>query len=471
MPKPEQKDVVIGGKFLDLAQARKNTNLDIEFGSGDTNDKLLELAKAKAPDPTVFDEYPPYFYFAEISNDLVNCYYLSFQKPVLESWVDTLKDGVQFQAFHQNNSPIGHSIYGWQENTGDRERVLGAFYAQPGIKLNQYMDNDSFIAAVKGGSLRDVSVGMFVDEVECNICGGDPTDAWGKFFGDCDCEHWLGEQYPITDDKGKETGETVTCIGLVNKGQLNEVSQVYDGGAPMAGIIPAMQLSRAQGLLDPRLQDRLESRFGISGVGDMSGIDFASDFSSAWLTPDQLKKIKKHVKASTQVSAKETHVTEKEPAVAEVEVRLADSLNDKQLTRLKELEVEVGDADGNFDFGILVESMTDKIVDLIDDVKTLEADAKIGRDYKAEKIDDTVAAGIRAKGNDWNADGYRKMLERCTIDEVKMFLSDLTAEGDAKFANPEGDSSRKTTGGDSVEEVTVDTGKSKKQFNDPRFKS
>jgi hypothetical protein len=467
MPEPENKDVVIRGSFLDLAQARKQTNLDVEFGSGDTKDKLLELAKSKAPEPDIFEAHPPYFYFAEISNDLVNCYYLSFQKPVLTSWVDTLKEGVQFQAFHQNNSPIGHSIYGWQDNTGDRERVIGAFYALPGIQLNQYMSNDSFIAGVKSASLRDVSVGMYVEEVECNICGGDPTDWIGKWFGESDCEHYLGEQYPITDAKGKETGETVTCIGLVNKGMLNEVSQVYDGGAPMAGIIPAMQLSRSQGLLDPRLQDRLESRFGISGVGGKP-VTMGGEAVPAWLTDDKLKQIRLNAKKS-QVAVKEIGVTkpaEETPAV--VEVKLEDSVTPKQLDRLKELDITVGDADGNFDFGLVLDSLTDQIGDLTEQVAALEVDASVGRAYKTEKIDDTIAAGIRAKGNDWNADGYRKMLERCSIDEVKMFLSDLTAEGDQKFASEQG-SNRKTVTGDALEQTTGEN--EGKKFNDPRFKS
>lgn len=462
---PEPQTLSINGTLLSLNTAKKNTNLDIEFGGADSRDKLLELARAKAPNPEIFDTNDPYFYFAEVSNDLVNCYYLAFQKSMLETWVDELKEGVQFQAFHQNSAPIGHSIYGWQDNKDGRERVIGAFYALPGIQLNQYMSNDSFIAGIKSGSLRDVSVGMFVDEVECSICGGDPMDWWGKWMGTNDCEHYLGERYPITDDKGKETGETVVCTGLVHSGELNEVSTVYKGGAPMAGIVPAMQLSRSEGLLDPRLQDRLETRFGLNSVNGSVGMNHINDYRPAWMTEEQLLTIRKNAKTVTP--AKETQMTkaqEENPAV--VEFKLADSLTDKQLARLKTLEIDTDDGEGNFDFGVLVESMTDKIVELADEVANLETDAKVGREYKAEKIEDAIAAGIRANGNEWKADDYKTMLEACNIDQVKMFLADLTKQGDAKFANPEGET-RRTKDGEPAAEVAADNSK----YNDPRFKS
>lgn len=467
MPDKESRDVSIHGNLINLNKARAQTNLDIEFGGENIREKLLDLAKSKAPDPEIFDTHDPYFYFAEASNDLVNCYYLSFQKPMLESWVDSLKDGVQFQLHHNNSAPIGHSIYGWQENKDGRERIIGAFYAIPGVQLNEYMSNDSFIAGIKSGTLRDVSVGMFVEECECSICGGDPMDWWGKWMGTCDCEHWLGEEYPITDINEKETGEKVVCTGLVRSGQLNEVSTVFAGGAPMAGIVPAMQLSRSQGLLDPRLQDRLERRFGISGVGTDSVATFTPGFKPAWMSEEELRVIRSR---AVSVPVKENDVAkENEATTATIEVKLADMLTDNQLDRLKELGIETSDEEGNFNLFVMMESMTNKLAETMDSLESVEADAKIGRAYKAEKIADTIAAGIRANGNEWDAAGYQKMLEGVTIDQVKMLLNDLTKQGDAKFATKEGNPTRLTGDGESNDEATVEA--ENKKFNDRRYQS
>jgi hypothetical protein len=367
--------------------------------------------------------------------------------------------GIQYQLFHQNSAPIGHSVYGWSERKDDRYRTLGAFYAIPGTQINQYMSADSFIANLKSGVFRDVSVGMNIQEAHCSICGADDVlDFWGKMWGETECTHYLGERYNSKgehDPKGK-----ITCYAKVPKGDLSEVSQVYDGGAPLAGVVPALTLSREKGLLDKQMQARLEHRFGMDLTqAKPEVISSAKTVSVAGLN-DLLNSAKI---TSVRTTNKEKPVTE--PAEATVSISFMDTLDARHLSRLGELEVLSGERDDDMDLGLTLDALFDKYDALEERNKSLETDAAIGRSYKTQKIEDACAEGVRAKGNDFDADTYKAMLANATIEQIKRVEQDFKKEADAKLASARTKGTRLTT--DGSDPITV----AEARFNDPRFKS
>jgi len=445
----ELLDVVLtGNELITIENVAATTELALKFEAG-IEPELKKLVEKKG---FTFDGVEPFFWFAEISNDIPNCYYLIFDKKMQKEWTASLSDGVQYQLFHENSAPVGQSIYGWSEQQGDRYRTLGAFYALPGTQINSYMSTDDFARNVKAGVFRDVSVGMGIEEVECTICQGDPTDWLGKIFGECECEHWLGETYDVD-------GTPTVCMGRVNKGILSEVSQVHDGGAPMAGVLPALTLSRQKGLLDPRLQARLETRFGAienEAKPEAIAAPATTVFGGGALTGSA----KIWTASGTRMSTPATITTSKESKVS-----LADSLDKRHLDRIVEMEL-VTDGE-ELDPTVIFDGLFDVIDKLEDRSKSLETDAQVGRSYKTEKIDDAIAAGIRAKGNDFAADTYKAMLTRCTIDEIKQIEKDFTAEGDARHAPASPTGTRLTS--DGGEPIQLDDAKRASKFNDKRY--
>src|SRR5262245_31804357 len=173
--------VVPGNPLLTIEDVLADTELGLQLKDGIEPDLKKRLEKKGYS----FDGVEPFFWFAEVSNDLPNVYDLIFEKAMQKDWVGRLEEGVQYQLFHENSAPIGHSVYGWSEAHEGRYRTLGAFYALPGSQINEYMSTDDFIKNIKAGVFRDVSVGMAVDEAKCSICGGDDVmDFWAKLFGE-----------------------------------------------------------------------------------------------------------------------------------------------------------------------------------------------------------------------------------------------------------------------------------------------
>lgn len=456
----ETFDVVLtGNEIITIDQVEDKTELALKLKDG-IQPELQRMLEAKGYS---FDGVEPFFWFAEISNDIPNCYFLIFEESMQKDWTKALEQGVQYQLFHENSAPIGHSVYGWSERADNRYRTLGAFYAIPGTQINQYMSTDSFMQNLKTGVFRDVSVGMHVQECNCSICGApDVLDFWAKLWGESECPHFLGERYNAKgepDPKGKQI-----CYGRVPKGDLSEVSQVYDGGAPLASVVPALSLSREKGLLDRQLQARLEHRFGMnSEQAKPEGLSSAKTVSYGGLVlPNGAA-----IRTSTSTSnIKGTAMAE--PAVATVSVSFMDTLDARHLSRLAELEVLSGENDEEMDLGLTLDALFEKYETLEDRNKSLEADAAIGRSYKTQKIEDAIAEGVRAKGNDFKSDIYKAMLANADIDHIKQVEADFKAEADARRSVTHPNGTRLTTNGS--DPTQLDDVK-KARFNDPRYGS
>jgi hypothetical protein len=154
-----------------------------------------------------------------------------------------------------------------------------------------------------------------------------------------------------------------------------------------------------------------------------------------------------------------------EPAEATVSISFMDTLDARHLSRLGELEVLSGERDDDMDLGLTLDALFDKYDALEERNKSLETDAAIGRSYKTQKIEDACAEGVRAKGNDFDADTYKAMLANATIEQIKRVEQDFKKEADAKLASARTKGTRLTT--DGSDPITV----AEARFNDPRFKS
>lgn len=65
--------------------------------------------------------------------------------------------------------------------------------------------------------------------------------------------------------------------------------------------------------------------------------------------------------------------------------------------------------------------------------RALMAEARDGRAYRSSLIEDTLKQGVRAHGESFQQDVYRKMLNTSDIDSIKRMHEDLKAVGDKLF--------------------------------------
>ena len=230
----------------------------ITLGTDDT--ALLALARERAPDPTVFDVSPPFFWPAEISNSRLDSYFSRMQPSSLKNYAQDADAGVSFQNSHNSRElGLGYSLKGRYVGPGGNgiAKTLAAFYTIPGLKLGQ-TDTTNFIVGVRSGICRDVSIGFFGGRSVCSICARDMRDY-------AQCQHWAGEVYPVTDSAGKVTGQ-VMAEELIEDAHMSEVSCVYDGACPGAAITKARWAAEA-GVLLPSYARVLESRYRIKLPG------------------------------------------------------------------------------------------------------------------------------------------------------------------------------------------------------------
>jgi hypothetical protein len=204
-------------------------------------DSLLELARERAPDPSIFDEQEPFFFTTRASNDSVDSYWTWMDETSLQNYARDASDpGVQFQVSHNGAGLFGGGEVGFGRSLGGEVKNKGRnakeclidFYTIRGLACGN-VTSDGFIDGARAGIYADVSIGFQPGEMICNICGHDFLKR--SFWGDSEdeCNHWPGREYEIDGGKGKKT---IRCILQVKNGRLHEVSLVYDGATPGAGI-------------------------------------------------------------------------------------------------------------------------------------------------------------------------------------------------------------------------------------------
>ena len=229
-------------------------------GGGFDPDTLLALAKQRAPDPSVFDDLPPYFWRAQISSSRLDAYYTRMDPATtLRNFADDATAGVSFQNSHDTRQlGLGQSLQGrfiGAQGNGVA-RTEADFYTIPNVRLNQ-VSTDDFINGVRSGVVRDVSVGFYGGEFQCSICNRD-------MMRDYACPHIPGMTYdPNKPDDWRTDPNGETATATVKNARLAEVSAVYDGATPGAAILKAIGAAQ-DGRLTPQQARLLESRYRIN---------------------------------------------------------------------------------------------------------------------------------------------------------------------------------------------------------------
>ena len=339
-------------------------------GAARIQELLTFIREKDLMDEAVMEEFPPYIWRAEISNNLLDSHYTRMSKRTLENYAADAEGGVAFLSGHNwRELPLGYSLSGAFE-AGDKMRVLSEFYTVRGLT-----QTDDLIARMQTGLVRDVSVGFHGGTYTCDICG---RDIW-----DWDCRHVPGLMY---EEKKGDTVEQVLSTFTIDDARLSEVSAVFDGSTPDAMILRATHVAETGGLT-PKQVEILENRYRIT------------------------------------LPAKKVIAIPKE--------RKMEGLSAEQVVRIKELMSRSGHfVETDWD-ALDADGVMRGIEKLTTDMRGLQSQAAEGRQYRTDLVAEAIAEGVRAYGNDFDTDTYRSTLESAPLATVKRMRDDWKKSANA----------------------------------------
>jgi len=232
-------------------------HLDTRAGTSGplTDPAILERIKSQALDASVFDQYPPYAWRGEISSSRWDSFDTRMGASTLKNYAAEAEAGVAFLRNHNSADDAVGATY-WGRFYGPQHdgvaRVEAGFFALTDPTTEPYL------AKIRAGVVRDLSVGFWGGMWRCSVCGRDMQ----QFFGDDSCPHLLGMTYTPTDEAGTVKGPPETARATIEDAHLAEVSAVYDGSTPGSMITKARSLNAA-GQLNSRSRGLVEARYRV----------------------------------------------------------------------------------------------------------------------------------------------------------------------------------------------------------------
>ncbi|MEW6210152.1 MAG: hypothetical protein AB1631_17430 [Acidobacteriota bacterium] len=400
--------------------------------------ELLTLAReARFVDEEVFEELKPFFFQAEISNNLLDSYFTRMSSKTLSNFADDAKAGVSLQDSHNaRRLGVGRSVSGKYEKSGEVERVVAEFYTVRGLNFNDatYQTSDDFINAIRAGIASDVSVGFYGGMWICSVC---KVDMWDWESG---CRHWPGDEVEIKDENGNTLRKEIVFAWIADA-RLSEVSLVYNGATPGAVILKAERAIH-EGILRPEKVRVLEHRYRIK-LPDARQVyapgnttERSIDMSDEKPTGAQL--------IEAQAEARTAALADVRAALTEAGLKPEGDL----LTFVRSLKPEApATPDPDADLAKHLRASLDQAeakeperLKGFRDLATKEGAEKLvslasdGQTYRSDLIGEAIAEGVRAHGAEFAQETYRQMLQKSDIATIKRMRDDWKAVADKNLA-------------------------------------
>lgn len=316
-----------------------------------------------------------FFWPAEISNNQTDSHFTKMHETSLANYAEDAnsEDGVAFLDSHNHGqNGLGRSLTGLYDKPA--ERVLAQFYTVRGLQLGR-LSADNFIRGVESGIVGDVSIGFKAGPgfaMLCSECGED-IRTW-------DCRHLPGQVIEAhTNEQGDITPEH-TVIAWVMNARLSEVSAVYDGSTPSAMILKA-QRGLQEGFCKSSAVMALERRYNIH-IPPPAKLFTGYDTLEREIMPEEIKDAL--VTVEDRVTALELR-----NAVNELGLEIPTEATATQMVRL-----------------------------LVEKVRTLVPQAKVGVELRARLVEEAIKEGIRALGDKFDAEKQRALLTQLDVENV-----------------------------------------------------
>lgn len=365
--------------------------LDAGTEQGNADDDLAKINK-QTIEPLTDEQV--FRYSGVCSNDNMDSYFTRMDpQTTLQNYVRDLQNGVALLEGHNHDkNPYGRSFDAQMIGDGQVNSVRGYWYLIRGLQMNGG-STDSFIKAITGGIIRDMSVGFGGPDIEY-VCSADGKDLWESPF-------WPGDEDP--------DGNRV--FYWIKNARLIEVSTVFKGSCPGAYIDKARDMV-SQGELEPSRIATLEHRYQVRLDDGKRRFYFTQKQGSDGKV-DVLTELRKAVEENKIEKARAYAVLDG----AGEKFRQPDDIA---------LRNELGDNPTP------------------ESVRKLKAEAEQGRAYVADLIDQAVASRTRAQGQDFKADSYKQMLVRS--DDIEFIKDEIRSYEELVKKNLQG--GRQTQGSD-----------------------
>lgn len=334
------------------------------------------------------------------------------------------------------------------EEEGETVSLVADHYMVKNVEIDGINTND-LIASIEAGTLFDTSIGFSYGKAICSVCGED-------YYR---CNHFKGKEYEIEKEDG--TTEIKLCyVKAKPPGFLMENSLVFDGAYPGAGV-----LSKAG--------DILENETGIYQVVDeLKDIDpnkeLIATYSQRTGLITMVKKAnhkkpfslgsfdKGDKKDSTAITLtdsngniiKSTSTKGDENFMNEKVTKLLSSLGiafKEGETKAEELLTQIAEKweviepiemqEGQIEMYMTQEEVKEKLGAELTADEVLKL-AKEGQEYHKALVEEAIAMGVRAMGNDFPADTWRESFKTMNTKSIKDIMK--TWELQAKDEIPAG---------------------------------
>ena len=396
-------------------------------------EKINRLSKRTLSADEVFS-----FSGKSAGNMMIPNRYMDLSPEILKVMADDAKKGVSFMLNHNwswsSNGqaiPYGKVFDGRVADSQDEGETVALFLDKYIVRDDETVDGmsaNALIKKIETGILSDTSIGWGTDNMVCSICGMN--------YYSRDCNHWRGREYELANGSKKVCTVTAMPPSVMipnNNNALFEESIVWDGAYPGAMVAQSKQ------------GDIIELPTGkFTVVPDKEEYPEGTLYHGYYHNGDIVAMVKKTDKKVYSMNSKE---------------KGSESLmNEKLLKMLQAFGIEFKEGETKLDEALLstIAEKWDATVEAIKEsaeplqegeslplseeylgipIKEIsetlgtefKADdilkfAKEGIEYHKQVIEDAIAMGVKAMGNDFPAETWKQTFSTMGTTAIKEIL-------------------------------------------------
>lgn len=373
---------------------------------GEPTDAQLEKINQLAKRP--LDKSEVFVFTAKLAGDMVIPErHIQLSKPLLEVFKQDAINGVSLLLDHSWAGFFGRpkpaiaygrtfDAYMKKSNVeGEKWELYADHYIPRGIEIDG-ISTDSLIYSIETGTMFDTSIGWGASNYECSICHNDIRD-YSK------CSHWPGQMY-----KNEETGEEELCYAIAKvPGGLYENSIVFDGAYPTAGVLSQVGGEEAKG--DWVVVDNLKNT-----PPDTQLLHIFSATKGKLYTFAKRESLEKRV----YLSVPDLNSTKGGVYAMDNERKYSQ----EEVDALVKAEVEKAVAEALANVPPAESYMTkEQATEALGQEYTAEEVLRFAKEGIAchnEAIEEAIKEGVRAMGNDFPAETWKRMLSSMNIQDI-----------------------------------------------------
>lgn len=355
-----------------------------------------------------------YKLIGECSNNNIDWVYDVMAKSSLENFAASLQKRTTLLAYHDHEKIVGFSTSGEFKQEGDKMSAEGGFDVQKNWVYNG-VDTDQFYKGVSGGSLLELSIGAQIGKRICGIeeCGKEKPSFWQWLFADDDdleefcMEHSAGDEY-----------DGVIATNVLEDCKLMEVSSVYSGACPDSQFLDKV-CNMAEMIKGVRVSadDIRKSQLYLPEIGAILEAKMAQ-------TPTFMS-LPEKVNAKPNSSSGNPEKTGKGDEPVELEERVQEMRNDA--AKLSDT-IPSDPVKGLEQFIKTAGEWKEELAN--------EQDENIRNKHKVEEYDrvhqgiitEALESGVKARGDDFDTETWRGMLEKASFKEIAEYKTQWDKE-------------------------------------------